>query len=241
MLKEKNTLIIGARSGIGLETMKCFAKNEANIYACVRKTDKEFLSICEDLEKNHKTKISILNFDVNDLNQTKEKLSKINEVDVYVNTAAIIDFSLFEMSGQKKINEIFNTNFFSQVNTMQIVVKKMKKKGGSIINLSSSVNIEKNIGSSFYASSKAALETLSKVMSRELGRYKIRVNVVQPGLVETKAMREKHSDEMIEQQLKKLSLKEVIHPKEVANLILFLACDDSKNITGQVIKINCGI
>ena len=95
MLKNKNTLIIGARSGIGLETMKCFAKNKANIYACVRKTDKEFLSICEDLEKNHETKVSILIFDVNDSNQTKKTLSKLNEIDVYVNTVATVDFSLF--------------------------------------------------------------------------------------------------------------------------------------------------
>ena len=112
MLKNKETLIIGARSGIGLETMKCFAKNGANIYACVRKTDKEFLSICEDLEKNHKVKVSILIFDVNDLNQTKETLSKLNEIDVYVNTAAIIDFALFEMTSIKKAKEIFDTNFF---------------------------------------------------------------------------------------------------------------------------------
>ena len=65
--------------------------------------------------------------------------------------------------------------------------------------------------------------------------------MVQPGLVETVSMRERHPDKIIEEQLKKLSLKEIIHPSEVANLILFLASDESKNITGQVVKINCGI
>ncbi len=125
---------------------------------------------------------------------------------------------------------------------MQLIIKKMKKtKNGSIINLSSSSSLENNIGSSIYASSKSALETISKVISREVGRYNIRVNVVQPGLVETKSMRKKHTDELINQYISKISLKNIANTRDIANLILFLASDNSSHITGQVIKINGGI
>ncbi len=246
MLKNKNTIILGARTGIGLETLKTFAKNKANIHACIRKSDKNFNSICKELEKKYKTNISIITFDVNDEAETKKKLGelllKIPKIDVYVNTTALIEFSLFEMSTLNFAKKIFNTNFFSQIQIMQMILKKMKKLNkGSIINLSSSASLEKNIGTSVYASSKAALETLSQVISREVGKFNVRVNIVQPGLVDTEAMRKAHPEKFIDDQLQKYSLKKIANSKDVANLILFLASDNSSHITGQVIKINGGI
>tara|TARA_Y100000746_G_C15414883_1_gene411848 strand:- start:76 stop:816 length:741 start_codon:yes stop_codon:yes gene_type:complete len=246
MLKNKNAIIVGARTGIGLETLKLFAEQNANIYACTREPNKEFELICQELKKKYNSNISLIFFDVNDVSESKSKIngliSKIDKIDIYVNTVAEIDFSLFEMTTLSFAKKIFETNFFSNINLMQLIIKKMKKtKNGSIINLSSSSSLENNIGSSIYASSKSALETISKVISREVGRYNIRVNVVQPGLVETKSMRKKHTDELINQYISKISLKNIANTRDIANLILFLASDNSSHITGQVIKINGGI
>jgi 3-oxoacyl-[acyl-carrier protein] reductase len=246
MLKNKNVIILGARTGIGLETLKTFAKNEATIYACVRNSDKNFDLICKELEKRYDTKIFITMFDVNNIIKTKEKLSellsKIPKIDIFINTTALIEFCLFEMSTLSFAKKVFETNFFSQIQILQMIIKKMKKaKSGSIINLSSSAVLENNIGTSVYASSKVALETLSKVISKEVGKFNVRVNIVQPGLVDTEAMRKVHPEKFIDDQVEKYSLKKIASSKDVANLILFLASDDSSHITGQVIKINGGI
>ena len=202
MLKDKVAIIFGARTGIGLETLKTFAKNKANIHACIRKVDKNFTSTCNELEKKYNITISITTFDVNETNETKKKLTnllnKLPKIDIYVNTTALIEFSLFEMSTINFAKKIFDTNFFSQIQALQMVLKKMKKSNsGSIINLSSSATFEKNVGTSIYASSKAALETMSQVISREVGRFNIRVNTVQPGLVDTVAMKKVHPEKFI--------------------------------------------
>ncbi len=246
MLKDKIAIIFGARTGIGLETLKTFARNKANIHACIRKADKDFTSVCSELEKKYNINISITTFDVNDVEETKKKLTdllnKLPKIDIYVNTTALIEFSLFEMSTINFAKKIFDTNFFSQIQVLQMVLKKMKKsKRGSVINLSSSATLEKNVGASIYASSKAALETMSQVISREVGGFNIRVNTVQPGLVDTEAMKKVHPEKFINEQLNRYSLKRIAKVEDVANLILFLASDNSSHITGQVIKINGGI
>ena len=246
MLKNKVAIVIGARTGIGLEILKIFAENKANIHACIRKSDKNFISICNELEKKNGINISITTFDVNEIEDTKKKLTdlfnKLPKIDIYVNTIASIEFSLFEMSKLSFAKKIFETNFFSQIQVLQMVLKKMKKsKCGSVINFSSSATLEKNVGTSIYASSKAALETMSQVISREVGRFNIRVNTVQPGLVDTESMKKVHPENFIKDQLDKYSLKKIANVKDVANLILFLASDNSSHITGQVIKINGGI
>ena len=96
MLKNKNAIIVGARTGIGLETLKLFAEQNANIYACTREPNKEFELICQELKKKYNSNISLIFFDVNDVSESKSKIngliSKIDKIDIYVNTVAEIDF-----------------------------------------------------------------------------------------------------------------------------------------------------
>ena len=245
MLKNKNVVIIGARTGIGLETLKIFAENNANIFAFIKKDDTEFLAVCEDLKKKYNSQIKVYTLDLTNENEIKPVilnfLAEIKEIHVCVNTAAILKFGLTEMTKQEETKKIFQINFFSQVQILQLIVKKMKKNKGSIINFSSSSNLSFPIGTASYASSKAALETYSKILSKELGRFNIRVNVIQPGLVDTESMKKTHSDKIISNEIEKISLKKIANVRDIANLVLFLASENSSHINGEIIKINGGI
>ena len=116
-----------------------------------------------------------------------------------------------------------------------------KKKSGSIINISSSAAHEANIGRSAYASSKSSIEVLSKVISRELGRFNVRVNSIAPGLTETDMMKQSTPDQFLNETLKRISLNRVASPNEIANVALFLASDLSSYITGQTIRVDGGM
>ena len=117
----------------------------------------------------------------------------------------------------------------------------VKLKKGNIINISTTSAIDSDAGRLGYSSSKAALITSSQVLSKELSPYNIRVNVIAPGLTDTDLMNNNHSKEIIENVIKKLSIKRIANPNEIANVALFLASESSSYITGQVIRIDGGM
>ena len=136
----------------------------------------------------------------------------------------------------------FDINFINTFFFTQLILKKMvKNKDGNIINISSTSAIEANLGRFSYSSSKAALATGSKILAKELGRYNIRVNVVSPGLIDTKMLSDNTSEENINKTLKRVVLGRKGRPDEVANVILFLCCKLSGYITGQNIRVDGGL
>ena len=115
------------------------------------------------------------------------------------------------------------------------------KSQSSIINISSSAAIEANQGRSAYASSKSALTTLSKVMSKELSNFNIRVNAIAPGLTNTDMMQKSTSEKYLSETINRISQKRVAEPEEIANSVLFLASDLSSYINGQIIQVDGGL
>ena len=246
MLKGKLAIITGCKRGIGNSIVKVFAENKANIIACARKKDKNFVKECSTLSKRYKVKIDPFFFDLGDELSVKDQVSKIinkyKKIDILVNNAGDIFSSIFQMTSIEKFKKIFQVNFFSPILIMQLVLKNMVlNKGGSIINLSSISVKESNEGRSAYSSSKSALLNISKTISREVGRYNIRVNCVAPGLIDTDMLNLNTKKNIIEDKISTSSLKRLGSPKEVANVILFLASDLSKYVTGETIKIDGGM
>ncbi len=133
-------------------------------------------------------------------------------------------------------------NFSSQLYLTQSLSRPMmRKKTGSIINIASTAALDGNAGRMAYAASKSALIAATKVISREMGRYNVRANVIAPGLTETDMMRESTADEMIKEILGSVSLGRTGFPTEIANVALFLASDLASYITGQVIRVDGGM
>ncbi len=246
LLKNKTALITGCNRGIGKAIMTCFARNGADIWACVRKADDAFSHNINRLAEEHGVQITPLYFELTDDEQMKEAFKTVRaskkNVDVLVNNAAVIDVSLFQMTSIDDMRTMFDVNFFAQMKLTQYITRIMVRNGGgSIINLSSSAAIEANAGRCSYAASKAALLTATQVMAKELAGNNIRANVIAPGLTQTDMMQGSTPSAVLEQTLQRISMKRVGQPTEIANVALFLASDQSSYLTGQVIRVDGGM
>ena len=245
LIKNKIALITGSNRGIGLSVVKKFSENGANIIACARKKDEKFENEISEIKKKYNNSITPVYFDLGYENEIEEVIPKIlnisNDIDIIVNNAGINQVSLFQMTKIEKIKEVFNINFFSQLYLIQKLLKVMiKNKKGSIINIASNAATECDSGRSGYASSKAALIAFTKVLSKEVGTFNIRVNAVSPGLTKTQMLEKDISKKIIEEAIKRVPLKRAAEPEEIANAVLFLGSDLSKYLTGEVINVTGG-
>ena len=243
LLNNKTAIITGCSRGIGFATLKHLSLKLDKIFACVRKIDDSFTSALSNFENKN---IIPIEFDLNDRDQIKIALdqikSKTESIDMLVNNAATIDTALFQMTPDKKIKDIFEINFFSQVYfTQQIVKLMLKKKSGSIVFVSSTSSLDGDFGRGSYSSSKAAINSISKVMSRELGQFNIRVNCIAPGLTNTDMANNNTKKEIIDEVISKTALRRIAKPEEIAKVISFLLSDDASYITGQTIRVDGGI
>ena len=149
--------------------------------------------------------------------------------------------SLFQMTPIKVIKEVFEVNFFSIVSLTQKLLKIFSKGSyGKIINISSNAAKLSSAGRSGYAPSKSALISFTEVLSKELGNYKICVNAIAPGLVNTDMMKET-PENIVNEALKNTPLKKAAEPEEVAKTALFLASDLSNHVSGETIYITGGM
>ena len=125
---------------------------------------------------------------------------------------------------------------FSHLFLTQKIMKIMiKNKKGAIINVASNAAIECDLGRAGYASSKAALIAFTKVLSKELGSFNIRVNAVAPGITKTDMMDKDVSKKIIDEAIKRVPLKRAAEPDEISDVILFLASDMSRYVNGEVV------
>ncbi len=246
LLKNKTAIITGSNKGIGEKILETFSKNGANVFACSRIVDKKFKNQIVKIEKKYSNKITPIKLDLQNSEEIKKSANEIislaKNIDILVNNAGIIYTSLFSMTSQKKFKEIFDINFFSQLEFSQYLIKTMiRQKRGNIIFISSTSGIDSNIGRSAYSASKGAIIVNAKTMARELGAYQIRVNSIAPGLTKTLMMSKNTNSENIKKYIDSTSLKRAAMPQEIANSALFLASDLSSYITGQTLRVDGGI
>tara|TARA_B110000967_G_scaffold52468_1_gene53698 strand:+ start:3437 stop:4177 length:741 start_codon:yes stop_codon:yes gene_type:complete len=245
LLKNKTAVITGCNRGIGLSILKVFSKNGANIIACIREPNNNFKKIVKDLSKVNKNKIDIVCFNLEKEEEIEKGFLQIKKIyssiDILVNNAGINQMSLFQMTPLKVIKSVFEINFFSIVSFTQKILKILSKNtNGKIINISSNAAKLCSTGRSGYAPSKAALIAFTKVLSKELGSYKICVNAIAPGLVNTDMMK-KTPENIVNEALKNTPLKKAAEPKDIANTALYLASNLSDHVTGEAIYVTGGM
>jgi 3-oxoacyl-[acyl-carrier protein] reductase len=136
---------------------------------------------------------------------------------------------------------VIDTNLSSVFYTCRAVTRPMmKKRGGSIVNISSVVGVHGNWGQTNYAASKAGIIGFTKSLARELGSRNIRANVVAPGYVKT-ALTEVLPAEATAAMVQNTPLARVAEPHEIAGAVRFLASDDASFITGEVLLVDGGL
>ncbi len=241
----KNVIITGSNKGIGKECVKEFIAHGYNVWAFSLTEDvatsKEF---CELAEQNNVT-VNELYFDITDETECKNAIKRISSettgIDALINNAGITDASTFMMTSINKMKDLFEVNFFAPLVLSQQVSRfMMKKGGGAIVNVASVTGIRPLDGAISYGSSKAALVYATQVMAKELGRYKIRVNAVCPGFIDTNMWKDR-DENAINQSIEKSALGRQGKPEEIAKTIYFMASDDSSYITGSVLVADGGM
>ena len=233
-------MITGANRGIGFSILKKFSENGANIIACARQKSSQFENDITNISNEYKNKITPVYFDLLNKDEIEKGIKEIfnlsDNIEILVNNAGINQAALFQMTPIKKIKEIFEINFFSHLFLTQKLMKIMiKNKKGTIINVASNAAIECDLGRAGYASSKAALIAFTKVLSKELGSFNIRVNAVAPGITKTDMMDKDVSKKIIDEAIKRVPLKRAAEPDEISDVILFLASDMSRYVNGEVV------
>ena len=244
MLTGKTAIVTGANRGIGLATVEVFAEQGAAVWACARMQTDEFEEKIKEISSKYAAAVTPVYFDVTKEAEVKDAVKMISgrskTIDILVNNAGISVERLFSMTSIETINNTMEVNFLSQVRLAQLVSRVMvRNKAGSIINIASVSGMESEQGSIAYGSSKAAVIFSTKTMAVELGKCGIRVNSVSPGFIDTD-MWKNRDDDVRDRIIARTPLGRQGTPKEVANVILFLASDMASYMTGHNLVVDGG-
>ena len=228
MLSGKNIFITGTNRGLGKAILVECAKNGANIWAHARTKSDEFLEFIQEQSEKNGVQIYPVFFDMTNseemILEIQRLLKKKIKFNVLINNAGIAHGGLFQMTTINKIKDVFEINFFAHLQLTQLLLKAMVR------------NSDGNIA---YGASKAAMIAWTKVLSKEVVRYNIRVNAIAPGLSDTdmsNLMEKKSGAEMIQQSL----MKRLATPEEIANVAVFLASEKASFVNGQIIRVDGG-
>lgn len=244
LLYNKKAIITGCNRGIGLQILTQFATEGADIYACARSESKQFEQTINDLTNRYGVTITPVYFDMLDEAQIKQGIQSIikekTPIDILVNNAGVAYGASFQMTPVSKLKEVFEVNYFAQIQIMQLVSRvMMRQRSGSIINMASVGGIEAEPGYLAYGSSKAALIWATRCLAKEMGAYNVRVNAIAPGLTETDMGQTKPDDEL-QKVIARTPLGRMAKPEEIAEAVMYLASDRSSYITGQIIQVDGG-
>ncbi len=171
--------------------------------------------------------------------ETKKAYGKL---DILVNNAGIYDFKPLGEISTEHFHKQFNLNVLGLILTTQEAVKLIGEEGGSIINISSLVGQMPAATGSVYSATKAAVDSLAVSLSQELGPKKIRVNSLNPGMVETEGL---HAVGFAESDFRKhveatTPLGRIAKPEDIATAAVFFASDDAGWVTGQTLVLSGG-
>ena len=237
-------LVTGSSRGIGHAIAIELAKSGIDIVVNDSKNPHDGIEVVNEINKIGRHAIYI-QADVSDPNQVEKMVEKIihefGKIDILVNNAGITADKLLKDMTIQEWNKVIAVNLTGVFNCTKNVIKYMQKqKSGKIINISSISGQIGNIGQANYSASKAGVISFTKTVAKEYARDGIIVNAVAPGFIRTK-MVENIPEKVMEKILKQIPLGRVGEPEEVAKLVCFLASENAKYITGQVISINGGM
>ncbi|HUV26620.1 MAG TPA: SDR family oxidoreductase, partial [Anaerolineales bacterium] len=180
----------------------------------------------------------------------EQVIAEFERIDILVNNAGILrdatlvkvkDGELIKQMTEEAFDRVVSVNLKGVFNCTQAVAPYMiRQKAGSIVNASSVVGLDGNFGQTNYVAAKAGVVGMTKVWSRELGRYNIRVNAVAPGMILTEMLLSMPED-VLESFKQRIPIKRLGTPEEVANLYLFLASDEASYISGEVVRVDGGL
>lgn len=243
---EKWVMVTGSNRGIGDAVLEKFAENGYDIIAHARTGSEEFEARLVSLEKKYQVKIVPVYFDVRDIDGMKASMQMLSkekyQIEILINNAGVMHSGLFMMTDMETIREIYEVNLFSVMELTQLVLRMMvRKKRGSIVNVSSITGMDLSMGQSAYGVSKAAVAAFTRTLAQEVGNYGIRVNAVAPGIVDTRMAKEESAAAQVSRlEAQKGAFKRCARPSEVADVIYYLASEAASFVNGQILRVDGG-
>ena len=241
---DKVAFVTGATRGIGREIAITLAKNGYNLAINYRNKNIDLEETIEQIKKYNveclPVKGDISNFEDCEI-MINEIIKKFEKIDVLVNNAGITKDGLLMRMKKEDFEQVINVNLVGTFQiTKQVLPYMLKQRNGRIINLSCVVGITGNAGQTNYSASKAGIIGFTKSLAKEVASRNILVNAVAPGFIETQ-MTGVLKDDIKEQINKTIPLRRMGKTQDVANVVKFLASEDSSYITGQVIQVDGGM
>ncbi len=239
-LKGKVAVVTGASKGIGAGIAKSLAEHGASVVVNYSSSKKDADTVVDQITKAG-GKAKAIGGSVakpaeikNLFDETKKTYGK---VDILVNNAGIYSFEPIENVTPEHIASLFDVNVKGLLLATRAAIPLFPAEGGSIINIGSIVAEAGPPGASVYSATKGAVNTITKVLSKELGPKKIRVNAVNPGVIDTEGFRASplESSGLKEEAARRTPLGRIGEPEDVAGIVTFLASDEARWVNGSLI------
>jgi 3-oxoacyl-[acyl-carrier protein] reductase len=234
-LEGKTALVTGASRGIGRAIAVELARGGASVVVGYRTGRDEAEAVAAEIGGR------AVQADVSDAVSAAALVESAGDVDVLVNNAGLTRDGLLARMSDEDWDTVIQTNLTSVFFTCRAVARPMmKRRGGSIVNVSSIVGVHGNAGQTNYAASKAGIIGFTKSLARELGSRGVRANVVAPGYVRTQ-LTDVLPEEATTAMLAATPLGRLGDPEDVAGAVRFLASDDAAFVTGAVLLVDGGL
>src|SRR5262245_48853535 len=169
-----------------------------------------------------------------------EAKKAFGRIDVLVNNAGVYEIMQLDNVKPEHFHEQFNLNVLGLILASQEAVRHFGPGGGSIINISSAVTTAALPNSSVYTGTKAAVDAVTRTLAKELGPRKVRVNAVNPGMVETEGAQGFIESDFRKQYESQTALSRIGQPRDVSPAVAFLASDEASWITGETLIVSGG-
>jgi 3-oxoacyl-[acyl-carrier protein] reductase len=244
-LDGKVAVVTGASKGIGAGIAKHLAAEGAAVVVNYSSSKSGADKVVDEITKRG-GKAMAVQADVakkKDIDRLFAETKKtFGRLDILVNNAGVFEFLPLEQVTEEHFHRHFDINVLGLLLAIQEATKYFGPEGGSVINISSSASVSAPAVASVYSATKAAVDTITKSLAKELGPRKIRVNAINPGMVETEGVREggflgSDFQKMFEAQS---ALGRIGQPGDIAPAVVFLASPDAGWITGETLIISGG-
>jgi 3-oxoacyl-[acyl-carrier protein] reductase len=245
-LNGKVAMVTGASKGIGAEIAKQFAAEGAAVVVNYASSKEGADRVVDEITKRGGQAIAVQanvakKADVERLFSAAKKA--FGKIDTLVNNAGVYEFSPLEGITEEQFHKHFDVNVLGLLLATQEAVKYFNSDGGSIINISSTVTSLTPPSSSVYTGTKGAVDAITRTLAKELGPRKIRVNAINPGMIETEGViaagfNEGEFRKGVEAQT---PLGRIGQPEDIAPAAVFLASSDARYITGETLRIAGGL
>jgi len=244
-LNGKVAVVTGASKGIGAAIATHLAEAGASVVVNYASSQKAAALVVAGIKEKGGNAIAVQG-DVSqkaDIDRLfAETKAAFGRVDILINNAGIYEFGALEAITEEHFHKQFNLNVLGLLLASQKAAESFGEEGGSIVNISSVVAVSPLPGASVYSATKGAVDAITKALSKELGPKKIRVNSLNPGMIETEGF---HAAGIADsgfpaQVAAQTPLGRIGQPGDIGPVAVFLASDDSKWVTGQTVLVAGG-